>query len=34
MFTTEIRNIEEVEEEEHYINVFPKAHAHINDPKV
>ena len=34
MFITEIRNIKEVEEEERYINIFLKAHTHINNPKV
>ena len=34
MFTTEIRNIKEVEEEEYYINVFPKAYIYINDSGV
>ena len=34
MFTTEIRNIKEVEEEEYYINIFLKTYTYINDSKV
>ena len=34
MFTIEIRNIKEVEEEEYRTNVFPEVHVYINDLRV